>query len=63
LQIEELESVAYFPSELKRFEEALTKVNDLNAVRVKLTAEMADSSNFVKALVIKAEDARILSEL
>lgn len=32
-------------------------------MRLRLMAEMADSSNLVKTLVIKAEDARILSNM
>jgi Bardet-Biedl syndrome 2 protein len=63
LQVEELESVAYFPDEMKKFTDALNKANEFNAVRVKLTTEMADSSNLIKTLVIKAEDARILNEM
>ena len=39
------------------------KVDEYNAIRLKLTAEMADSSNVVKTLVIKAEDARILGDM
>ncbi len=31
--------------------------------RQKLTAEMADNSNLIKALVIKAEDARIVGDM
>ena len=31
--------------------------------RQKLTAEMADISNLIKALVIKAEDARIVGDM
>ena len=31
--------------------------------RQKLTAEMADSSNLIKALVIKADDARIVGDM
>jgi len=31
--------------------------------RQKLTAEMADSSNLINALVIKAEDARIVGDM
>jgi Bardet-Biedl syndrome 2 protein len=38
-------------------------VDEYNAVRLKLTAEMADSSNLLKALVIKAEDARIINNM
>merc|ERR1711963_1390331 len=38
-------------------------MGEYNAVRLKLTAEMADSSNLVKALVVKAEDYRMLSDM
>lgn len=38
-------------------------VDEFNQTRLKLTAEMADSSNLLKSLVIKAEDARILGEM
>jgi Bardet-Biedl syndrome 2 protein len=56
-------SIAYFPAEMKTFHDALDKVNDYNETRTKLTAEMADSSNLIKTLVIKAEDARILNQM
>eukprot|EP01116_Phalansterium_solitarium_P000261 TRINITY_DN10162_c0_g1_i1.p1 TRINITY_DN10162_c0_g1~~TRINITY_DN10162_c0_g1_i1.p1 ORF type:complete len:808 (+),score=333.31 TRINITY_DN10162_c0_g1_i1:386-2809(+) len=61
LSIDSLESTAYFPEELNLFHDALSKVTDFNAVRAKLTSEMADSSNLIKMLVVKAEDARILA--
>ena len=38
-------------------------MDEYNAVRLRLTAEMADSSQLVKTLVIKAEDARILNDM
>jgi hypothetical protein len=38
-------------------------VDEYNIIRLRLTAEMADSSNLVKSLVIKAEDARILFDM
>uniref|UniRef100_A0A7S1IWS5 Bardet-Biedl syndrome 2 protein homolog n=1 Tax=Eutreptiella gymnastica TaxID=73025 RepID=A0A7S1IWS5_9EUGL len=63
LTINELESVADFPQEFEEFKKVLMKVDEYNAVRLKLTAEMADSSQLVKALVIKAEDARILNDM
>eukprot|EP01059_Diplonema_ambulator_P008431 TRINITY_DN18052_c0_g1_i2.p1 TRINITY_DN18052_c0_g1~~TRINITY_DN18052_c0_g1_i2.p1 ORF type:complete len:241 (+),score=33.01 TRINITY_DN18052_c0_g1_i2:112-834(+) len=63
LGIKELESTAEFPSELDDFSKVLMKVDGYNAVRIQLTMEMADSSQLVKALVIRAEDARILSEM
>merc|ERR1719473_2516019 len=63
LQVTELESVANFPDEMEKFKSVLMKVDEYNAVRLKLTAEMADSSNLVKALVVKAEDYRMLSDM
>ena len=41
----------------------LLKVDEYNATRLQLTAEMADSSQQAKTLVIKAEDARILGDI
>jgi len=63
LQVSELESIAEFPEEMNLFRDVLMRVDDYNATRLKLTAEMADSSNMVKSLVIKAEDARILGDM
>lgn len=63
LKIDTLESVADFPEEMDTFQNVLNKVEDYNAQRLKMSAEIADSSNLVKTLVIKAEDARILNEM
>lgn len=63
LGMKELESVADFPAEMKKFEEVLLQVDEYNSIRLKLTAEMADNSNLVKNLVIKAEDSRILGDM
>jgi len=63
LQVVELESVATFPDEMEKFKGILSRVDEYNAVRLKLTAEMADSANLVKALIVKAEDYRILSDM
>eukprot|EP00929_Paragymnodinium_shiwhaense_P107339 TRINITY_DN7343_c0_g1_i1.p1 TRINITY_DN7343_c0_g1~~TRINITY_DN7343_c0_g1_i1.p1 ORF type:complete len:723 (+),score=176.59 TRINITY_DN7343_c0_g1_i1:319-2487(+) len=63
LQVAELESTANFPDEMEKFKSVLMKVDEYNAVRLRLTAEMADSSNLVKALIVKAEDYRMLSDM
>merc|ERR1719378_1543180 len=63
LQITELEATAHFPDEMDKFKSVLMRVDEYNAVRLKLTAEMADSSNLVKALIVKAEDYRMLSDM
>merc|ERR1719181_2360641 len=48
---------------MEKFKSVLMRVDEYNAVRLKLTAEMADSSNLVKALIVKAEDYRMLSDM
>merc|ERR1712176_757761 len=63
LQVTELESTAHFPDEMDKFKSVLLKVDEYNAVRLKLTAEMADSANLVKSLIVKAEDYRMLSDM
>jgi Bardet-Biedl syndrome 2 protein len=63
LGLTELNTTAEFPKEFATFQEVLVKVEEYNAVRMKLTAEMADSTQLVKALVIKAEDARIQNDM
>ena len=63
LQLEELESNADFPAEMERFQQVMTHVDEFNATRLKLTAEMADNSNHVKNLIIRAEDARIVQNM
>merc|ERR1740117_236200 len=63
LQLHELQSIAAFPVEMAAFGEVLRSVDEFNQTRLKLTAEMADNSNLVKTLVIKAEDARLLGDM
>lgn len=60
LDIRELSSTAEFPRMMNGFKDTLFQVDDFNAARMRLTAEMADESQHVKNLVIQAEDARLL---
>lgn len=62
LKISDLETVAEFPEEMKVFGAVLERVEEYNAIRLKLSADIADSANLIKALAIKAEDARILND-
>ncbi|TMW68821.1 hypothetical protein Poli38472_006289 [Pythium oligandrum] len=59
----ELESLADFPRQMDEFKNLLLRVDECNAIRLKLTGEMADDSNQVKNLVIRVEDARILNDM
>ena len=63
LSVSELESTCSSPDEMARFKGVLQDVSEFHKTRAKLTADMADSSQRVKALVVKAEDARILGEM
>jgi len=63
LDITQIDSVAHFPSELEHFREVLERVDEFNAMRMKMTAEMVDSSNLLKTLVVKAEDYRIINDM
>ncbi|KAH9150352.1 hypothetical protein AeRB84_006779 [Aphanomyces euteiches] len=63
LQIDELESIADFPAQFAAFRDLLVRVDDYNSIRLKLTGDMADDSNQIKHLVIRAEDARIINDM
>lgn len=59
LGLTELESIAEFPQEMDLFLQVLQTVEDCNKTRLMLMADVAESSNVIKAMVIRAEDARI----
>nr|BAJ93985.1 predicted protein [Hordeum vulgare subsp. vulgare] len=59
----DITSVAEFPLEMENLKEVLSKINNYNEIRMRLTADMADSIKNAKTFVVKAEDARILSQM
>ncbi|KAL4125091.1 hypothetical protein PRIC2_008680 [Phytophthora ramorum] len=63
LEWRELESMADFPRQMEDFRNLLVRVDESNAIRLKLTGEMADDSNQVKNLIIRVEDSRILNDM
>jgi len=63
LGVLDLTSTADFPVAMQEFKDILTKVEEYNATRLKMNADMADTSNLVKQLLIKAEDVRILGDM
>ncbi|RMX50842.1 hypothetical protein pdam_00003138 [Pocillopora damicornis] len=63
LGIEDLQTAAEFPEHLEELRAVLLKVDELHAVRQKLTAEMADHSNLIRSLVVRAEDARLMGDM
>lgn len=62
-ELKTLESVANFPKQMADFKKTMELVDDLNATRRRLQADIADNSNLVKSLVVKAEDARRLGNM
>eukprot|EP00741_Cyanophora_paradoxa_P010844 tig00020544_g10484.t1 len=63
LAVQELDCTAEFPDEMEHLRGVLLKVDEFNTVRLRLTADVADTSNFVKTLVVRAEDARMLGDM
>jgi len=61
--VQELESEATFPDEMAQFEDVLRTVADCQAARINLAADMADDSQRIKALIIRAEDCRLMNDM
>ncbi len=60
LALDQLECEADFPREMRHLEGLMASVTELTDIRQRLGAEIADEANYIKALVVKAEDARVL---
>ncbi|CCW67970.1 unnamed protein product [Phytomonas sp. Hart1] len=52
-----------FPHELKQLREELLRVEAFDAARMKLAADMANAATTLKTLLVRAEDARLLSDM
>ncbi|KAI6661902.1 Bardet-Biedl syndrome 2 protein-like [Oopsacas minuta] len=63
LAIEDLEVTANFPEFIRELDEIILKVEEFNSVREKISAEMADHSNLIRSLLIRAEDCRLLGNI
>jgi Bardet-Biedl syndrome 2 protein len=59
LKIKTLEAEADFQSEEKEFLKVLDEINDYKSIAKKLSAEIADSTQILKNMIVQAEDARI----
>lgn len=59
----EMEAEAAFDEEFEQFETVLKNVNDCNAARSTLSADMAEESQRIKALIIRAEDSRLMMDM
>ncbi|CAG2112967.1 unnamed protein product, partial [Medioppia subpectinata] len=63
LSIEDLSSTASFPPEVDRLKKYINSVEELQSVRQRLAAEIADNSIAIRELVVRAEDARLIGEI
>ncbi|GBG31968.1 Bardet-Biedl syndrome 2 protein-like [Hondaea fermentalgiana] len=63
LDLQRLEACLDFPTVLHHLEGLLARVAELRSLRQRLNAEMADESNYIKSLVVRAEDARVLQDV
>ena len=61
--LQELSSLAEFPQHMSELRSILMQTDDLHKVRQRLTAEMADNSGVIRNLIVRAEDARMMSDM
>lgn len=60
--ITNLRSMSDFPREIEQLKKMIQKVEELQSVRQQLSSDIAENSVNVRALIVRAEDARLLGE-
>uniref|UniRef100_A0AAQ6IK03 Bardet-Biedl syndrome 2 protein homolog n=1 Tax=Anabas testudineus TaxID=64144 RepID=A0AAQ6IK03_ANATE len=63
LAIEDLSAEADFPRYFEELRTTLTEVDEFHSVHQKLTAAMADHSNYIRNMLVQAEDARLMGDI
>ncbi|XP_059569637.1 Bardet-Biedl syndrome 2 protein isoform X2 [Alligator mississippiensis] len=63
LAIEDLQVEADFPAYFEELRKVLIKVDEHHTVHQKLTADMADHSNLIRSMLVRAEDARLMGDM
>nr|XP_044998018.1 Bardet-Biedl syndrome 2 protein isoform X2 [Jaculus jaculus] len=61
--IEDLQVEADFPIYFEELRKVLAKVDEYHTVHQKLSADMADNSNLIRSLLVRAEDARLMRDM
>ncbi|KAG8510037.1 Bardet-Biedl syndrome 2 protein [Galemys pyrenaicus] len=61
--IEDLQVEANFPAYFEELRKVLVKVDEYHSVHQKLSADMADNSNLIRSLLVRAEDARLMRDM
>uniref|UniRef100_A0A3P9KX41 Bardet-Biedl syndrome 2 protein homolog n=1 Tax=Oryzias latipes TaxID=8090 RepID=A0A3P9KX41_ORYLA len=63
LAMEDLSAEADFPTYFEELRTTLTEVDEFHAVHQKLTADMAEHSNYIRSVLVQAEDARLMGDM
>lgn len=61
--IEDLQVEADFPVYFEELRKVLVKVDEYHSAHQKLSADMADNSNLIRSLLVRAEDARLMGDM
>ncbi|KAF6076668.1 Bardet-Biedl syndrome 2 [Phyllostomus discolor] len=61
--VEDLQVEADFPTYFEELRKVLVKVDEYHSVHQKLSADMADNSNLIRSLLVRAEDARLMKDM
>lgn len=63
LAVDDLRSSCDFPMEMKRLRSLIESAEELQSVRQRLSAEMADNSGMIRTLIVRAEDSRLMLDM
>ncbi|KAF6717210.1 Bardet-Biedl syndrome 2-like protein [Oryzias melastigma] len=63
LGMEDLSAEADFPTYFEELRTTLTEVDEFHAVHQKLTADMAEHSNYIRSMLVQAEDSRLMGDM
>ena len=63
LALEDLSSTCEFPDAIDSLGKMLVSAEELQSVRQRLSAEMADHSGMIRTLVVRAEDSRLMMDM
>lgn len=63
LGMEDLATTCNFPTEVTGLETMLSSAEELQSVRQRLSADMADHSGLIRSLVVRSEDSRIMGDM
>jgi len=63
LGLDDLASTVNFPTEIAKLKTLISRAEELQFVRQKLSADMADHSGIIRTLVVRGEDSRLMKDM